>query len=456
MKNKNFYLLTLVFALSLVLFACRKEIGAFVDVNPNVSASKLEAAKIWNAKFVAEHYRENSKVAGFVTLKPQWEKSWTVDDPDGGQYLAVPTPMDHVDKLEVSISRLFLFKMDDNTVQDARIVEFVGLNYNVQKNIDQLIQDQKRKSISGFNGAIINYDLNYRWTDGKIYEQGKVTHDKALITRKESLAFSGSRIKLPLYLSTIEGNINNNGRINNYKYLYTPSNTTASVSSGSGSSSGVASGMGGTLSGVTIVGGGTGGGGLLVIPPGGNPSVPINGPGLILPQSFSDAEGIIEFNGTRDPDFPSNCKSFDYKNANAAGTYQVCAVTDLRFDWNAEWQLGSYFYHAYVMGRFTNKIYFEFPKVRLNGQSYTACEAAKLTAQAKDEAEDILESQIESSPPSLEETGILLIKARFLNILKSKIQAYGGRVMQSNQWPTATISTKSYSKTTGECDCDDW
>lgn len=148
---------------------------------------------------------------------------------------------------------------------NAQIVEFVGLNgYNVETNQDELIQNQKSNSIIGFSGAIIHYDLNYRWTSGSIFEDGLAKFTNAAITRQNTFAEPASSNKAPLYLSILSNDGNGNITISNYKYLFTPTGRLRLNSDGSGSGSGVASGMGGQLSGVTIVGtpggGGTGGG----------------------------------------------------------------------------------------------------------------------------------------------------------------------------------------------------
>ncbi len=274
MKKKSLSLLTLVCALCLALFACRKEIGQLVNADtPNVSASKLEAAKIFNAKFIAQHISENAKIPGFVTLAPQWDQAWTVSATGGTEYIAVPTILDHVDQLNVTLSRLFLFEMKADQVVNAQIVEFVGLNYNVDRNQNDLILKHKSASIAGFNGAIIHYDLNYRRTDGSIYEGGEIKLTNAAITRKETFNEPASDKKIPLYLSTLSTDGSGNYLISNYKYLFTPSGRLRIASGESGNGSGNASGMGGELSEVVITapgGGGTSGGGGGTTP-GGNP-----------------------------------------------------------------------------------------------------------------------------------------------------------------------------------------
>ncbi|GAA4321457.1 hypothetical protein GCM10023149_21320 [Mucilaginibacter gynuensis] len=127
MKKRTLSLLTVVCALCLVFFACRKEISRIVDpASINVSARKLEAAKIWNAKFIAKNITENSKQPGFVTLNPLWNQAWTLTAVNGNEFVAVPTALDHIDQMNVTISRLFLFEMKGEDVVNAQIAEFMG------------------------------------------------------------------------------------------------------------------------------------------------------------------------------------------------------------------------------------------------------------------------------------------------------------------------------------------
>jgi hypothetical protein len=455
MKNKNLFLLTSVFFLCLLLFACRKEIGGYVETKPDISSAKLEAAKIWNARFLADHISENANQINFVSVKPLWEKSWSVKNESGKEFIVVPTDLNHINELEITIKRVFLFEMQDNSVKNAGIYEFVGLNYDVENNVNNLIKNHDSNTIPGFNGAAVRYDLSYRWIDGKIFEDGKFVHDNAIISGKTSLASSGSPILAPLYLSTLVGDIKGEYKLVPYKYLYKPA--TRMEGSGSGSGSGLASNMGGTLSGVTITAPPSGGGG--GSNPGGNLPPIINtgsgGIGTIPNNSASDSDGGITVNGGKpyDWDLSSNCQSFKYVPVTSNQAYQVCAVKDMRWDYNTVWQSGTNQYSAYVVGSFTKNLYFEFPRIRANGTVISACDAAKATALAKDQAENILESQIESSPPALSPVQITALRGRFMRILSAKMEEYGGRVNTTNNYPNAAMTIQSYSKTITACDC---
>ena len=142
-------------------------------------------------------------------------------------------------------------------------MEFVGLDYNVERNLDHLIRNQKSSHITGFSGAVIHYDLNYRWTGGNIFEDGTTKYINAAITGKNTFNRPGSNEKNPLYLSRLTEDALGSLAIVNYKYLFSPSETMRLTVHGDGSGSGGGSGSdinGGELSEVVVTPPGGGGG----------------------------------------------------------------------------------------------------------------------------------------------------------------------------------------------------
>ncbi|WP_229704718.1 hypothetical protein, partial [Mucilaginibacter phyllosphaerae] len=159
--------------------------------------------------------------------------------------------------------------------------------------------------------------------------------------------------------------------------------------------------------------------------------------------------GTGQVNGAKDPDFPSNCASWAYMQV-SNGNYQVCGVNDLRFDYITEFQNSQGKLEIdYFRAIYSKTIYFEFPKKRVDGTIITSSEAARLTALAKDNAEEILESQVESSPPPQSNTETQIMLNRYLNILRNQIQSYGGRITTNNNYGTTSVRT--YTKGIGGC-----
>ncbi|MGE8431513.1 hypothetical protein [Chryseobacterium joostei] len=153
----------------------------------------------------------------------------------------------------------------------------------------------------------------------------------------------------------------------------------------------------------------------------------------------------VEFNGERDPDFNTDCSSFAYEPA-AGGDYQVCGVNDLRFDFTSEWvDLKGRIRFDYFKATFEKTLYFEYPRERENGDMITPREAAIATAKLKDYAEEILESQINNSPPPTNGVELELLLRRYMGILSTQMHAIGGRVTLRNNYKTTSI--REYSKT---------
>ncbi|MGG7466679.1 MULTISPECIES: hypothetical protein [Bacteroidota] len=160
----------------------------------------------------------------------------------------------------------------------------------------------------------------------------------------------------------------------------------------------------------------------------------------------------VEYNGERDPDFGTDCGSFAYQST-SNGDYQVCGVSGLRFDFTTEYvNLKGQVQFDYYKATFEKIVYFEFPRKRKDGTFINAREAAIASAKAKDYAEEILESQIENSPPPNNGVELELLLRRYMGILSSQMQLHGGRVTFRNNYQTSSV--KSYSKTvygTGGC-----
>jgi hypothetical protein len=277
MKKQTLSLITVLFSLCLLVFACRREINNLVkNDQPNISAGLLESAKIFNDKVVAENAAVNSKIEGFITLKPLWNDSWTVDGSNGLKFIAVPTIENHVSNRSVSVRRLFVFEASKNEITSGRIIEFIGLNYPVNQELETLVKSVHNVFIAGFDGAIVQYDLNYRRVEGALYEKGN--------KKQDNIAVSKSKENGAYYLSAYSLDANGIPVFKEQTYLYTPdSKLSVQDTGGSNSGGGNASGMGGTLSEVVIsgtTGGGTGGGGGGI---GGNPppptTPPVNGGG---------------------------------------------------------------------------------------------------------------------------------------------------------------------------------
>ncbi|MBB6111798.1 hypothetical protein SAMN05421821_11479 [Mucilaginibacter lappiensis] len=333
MKKRTLSFITVLFSLCLLIFACRKEINNLVvNDHPNVSADLLESAKIWNEKIVAQSAAINQKTENFVTLKPQWKDSWTIDSKPGTKFIAVPTIEDHVSNRSINIRRLYVFEANNNQITDGKIIEFVGFNYPVDHELDNLIKNFHSNTIVGFNGAIIQCDLNFRWTEGAVYENGNI--------KQNDITIAKSTHSKDIYLSKYSLDANGIAVYQEITYLYTPDGRLrVQDASGSGLASG--SGFGGTLSEVVISGTPTGGN------PGGGGGFPPNPPTNPPPSGGGSGGGT---GGPSAPDPAPNptpstedtdgngkpvstdCSSFAFTKTSTAN-WQEAGVRNIRLKW---------------------------------------------------------------------------------------------------------------------------
>lgn len=314
------------------MFACRREINNFTFNQPNVSSGLLESAKILNAKTLANNAEENKKTPGFFTLSPLWKKSTTLINEAGAKVIVVPTIENLINNINVSIRRLYVFDVAGDKVVSGRIVEFIGLDYSINKNLETLIKGLHSQSIKGFNGAIIQYDLNYRWVEGTQYEAGvKVANNIAL-----SKSLKGKEV----FLSKIEVGADGNTFFKEQRVLYdatkmrvlTEGDATGSMGQTSGLSEVV---IPGGSSGDDDDSGGSGGGygGSFPDPPpvggsgGGNTPIDPN-----IPQLPEDPPHPTPAGNSSAPAFYVDCNSFDFRKTTTAN-WQEAGVTNIRLKW---------------------------------------------------------------------------------------------------------------------------
>ena len=72
-------------------------------------------------------------------------------------------------------------------VSDGRIVEILGENYNVDDHLDPLLERLSQGQITGFNGAVYNYDIDYNFLSSDVYKDGNKTNMRSKIVSSSEL-----------------------------------------------------------------------------------------------------------------------------------------------------------------------------------------------------------------------------------------------------------------------------
>lgn len=174
MKKNTLVSLSLLFALLLSLFACRKSIEFYVDGKEAPTTSLLESAKIWRSQRINTFDKKE-------ILKPYWNDSWTVTNSDGKTLIIVPSPERRNSNKSISIRRFFVFTAKGGGITDGNIVEFVAEKSDVKRHLDDLLKNMTKDGISNFSGWISKYDINYQFLTSYVFHNGKKSNEQSKI-----------------------------------------------------------------------------------------------------------------------------------------------------------------------------------------------------------------------------------------------------------------------------------
>lgn len=179
-----------VFCLSLVLFSCSKEINAVVFQPQRAPVSLTESARVW----YLEHRQAKATTTENDMLMQYWEKAQILQTADGHALLVVPLPDPPVSNKALAFRRYLVFEPSGNNIANGKIVELLGDKFNVENQSDLLLTGRAASTIPGFNGSILQYDVNYKSIENASYANG----NKKLNTQSFVIKFSGRDLNSPL------------------------------------------------------------------------------------------------------------------------------------------------------------------------------------------------------------------------------------------------------------------
>jgi hypothetical protein len=191
MKQRSLILLAACFGICFLLYACRKEIRNMISERDEATSILTKAAKQWHSQHLIPEKAKGKKAIS--RLSPLWNSSWTMETADKTTLLVVPAREQRLRSRSLSARRFFIFKISGGEIRSGGITEFIGQGYDVEKNLDLLIKNQQQSFIPGFNGAILKYDVNYRFLSSQAYENGTKSSKKievGKLTKERKLAGS--------------------------------------------------------------------------------------------------------------------------------------------------------------------------------------------------------------------------------------------------------------------------
>jgi hypothetical protein len=145
--------------------------------------------------------------------------------------------------------------------------------------------------------------------------------------------------------------------------------------------------------------------------------------------------GSREESEKQDPDLSSDARPWEYVPVGEDKSYQVAGASGVYFDYTTTYFDKKELRFDHI--KFTFKIlYFEFPHRRADGSVITAIEAARLSAAAKDLAEEQIERTLGSRPRPM--TAVL--ERTMLEALRRELAPFGARVTTSSNYGKVPIN----------------
>lgn len=193
-----------VLLVAIFIYSCKRDSGE--------AMSELNQALIGKAKqfyqretinfesrnrYVLSSEKTGSKAEGNINVNPIWEKAAIETSPMGKKLITIPIPDFDLDTKTSAYARKMVFETRGETITEGQIFEVFSSPSEISANGDQRVRDAADGKLTGFTGAVMTYNLNYFYKEGRYYENGVVRDGIAKIVkgeslRKEKLALPGS------------------------------------------------------------------------------------------------------------------------------------------------------------------------------------------------------------------------------------------------------------------------
>lgn len=128
---------------------------------------------------------------------PIWNEAKMEKTADGRTLMTVPLNKHSLDNKAIDYTRKYVFEERNGNITEGKIIEVIGATELIGEKGESTVTRYKDKQIAGFSGAVISYDLNYRYLEGHHYQAGRQVPSMVRIRAKlpETKA-TGSKGKL--------------------------------------------------------------------------------------------------------------------------------------------------------------------------------------------------------------------------------------------------------------------
>lgn len=173
-----------------VINSCKKDLRMAPQAP---SAALLSKAKQFYAEKISIENEKNRKISSANSAKgktkqiarfpPLWESASTSVNAAGQHILSVPLAKYLIDNKEIDYERSVVFEENNGAIVSGGITEVLGTPQSISENGLLLATGSINAKEINFTGYIINYDLNYKQTNGRQFKDGKQTAGEVTITQ---------------------------------------------------------------------------------------------------------------------------------------------------------------------------------------------------------------------------------------------------------------------------------
>ncbi len=129
---------------------------------------------------------------------PIWNEAKMEKTTDGRTVMTVPLNKNNLANKDIDYVRKYVFEERNGDITQGKIVEVIGATELIDEKGESTVTKYKDKQIEGFSGAVISYDLNYKYLEGYHYQKGRQVPSMVRIRAKppETKATGGGKGKL--------------------------------------------------------------------------------------------------------------------------------------------------------------------------------------------------------------------------------------------------------------------
>lgn len=134
-----------------------------------------------------------------TAVNPIWNLAQIETTSAGQKIIAVPIPDFKLAAKTSAYSRKIIFATLGESITEGQIVEVFSTPSEISTNGDKRIRDAADGNLAGFTGAVMTYNLNYFYKEGRFYENGvarkgiaKIAKGKSLLKGQLALPSSGN------------------------------------------------------------------------------------------------------------------------------------------------------------------------------------------------------------------------------------------------------------------------